>query len=301
MGKFWRALHKLMGVKLDMSSSYHPQTDGSSERTNKTVVQMLRYHVARNQTGWVKALPLIRFQLMNTVNASTGYTPFHLRHGRSPRIIPPITDADVAEASQFTDADATATALHALRQLETDVMEAQDTLLMSKAAQAFFANTARGAERAYAVGEKVLLSTFHRRREYMQRGSHRVAKFMVRYDGPFVVSKAHPSTSSYTLDLPASMRIFPTFHGSLLRPYLENDSDAFPGRRFPEPGPVVTPDGEEEYFVERILDRRRVGRGWQYLVRWLGYSSGSDSWLPGREVEDLAALDDFLKEIGAES
>ncbi|OJT13579.1 Transposon Ty3-I Gag-Pol polyprotein, partial [Trametes pubescens] len=297
MGKFWRALHKLMGVKLDMSSSYHPQTDGSSERTNKTVVQMLRYHVVRNQTGWVRALPLIRFQLMNTVNASTGYSPFHLRHGRSPRVIPPITEQEITAVTEATDENATTSALEALRRLETDVMEAQDTLLMAKAAQAFFANSSRGAERAYAVGDKVLLSTFHRRREYMQRGSHRIAKFMVRYDGPFTIAKAHPSTSSYTLDLPVSMRIFPTFHGSLLRPYLENDNDAFPGRSFPEPGPVVTPDGEEEYFVEQILDRRRVGRGWQYLVRWLGYGAGSDSWLPGREVEDLAALDVYLKEI----
>ncbi|OJT13288.1 Transposon Tf2-12 polyprotein, partial [Trametes pubescens] len=300
ISKFWRALHKLMGVRLDMSSSYHPQTDGSSERTNKTVVQMLRYHVARNQTGWVRALPLIRFQLMSTVNASTGYSPFHLRHGRSPRIIPPITQRETTATAEATDADATASALEALRRLETDIMEAQDTLLMAKAAQVFFANRSRGTEHAYAAGDKVLLSTFHRRREYMQRGSHRVAKFMVRFDGPFTIAKAHPSTSSYTLDLPASMRIFPTFHGSLLRPYLENDNDAFPGRSFPEPGPVVTPDGEEEYFVERILDRRRVGRGWQYLVRWLGYNAGSDSWLPGREVEDLAALDVYLKEIGVE-
>jgi len=46
MSKFWMALHKLTGVKLKMSSAYHPQKDGASERTNKTVNQALRYHVA---------------------------------------------------------------------------------------------------------------------------------------------------------------------------------------------------------------------------------------------------------------
>ena len=62
MSRFWKALHKLTGVKLKMSTSYHPQTDGSSdssERTNKTVIQCIRFAVERDQLGWVKALPKI--------------------------------------------------------------------------------------------------------------------------------------------------------------------------------------------------------------------------------------------------
>jgi hypothetical protein len=59
VSKFWKALNKLTGIKLKMSSAYHPETDGSSERSNKSVVQCLRYHVERNQTGWVMALPLV--------------------------------------------------------------------------------------------------------------------------------------------------------------------------------------------------------------------------------------------------
>ena len=51
---FWSALHKLMGINLKMSSVYHPQTDGASERTNKTINQALHYHVAQNQKGWVR-------------------------------------------------------------------------------------------------------------------------------------------------------------------------------------------------------------------------------------------------------
>jgi len=57
MSKFWKALHKLTGVKIKASTAYHPQTDGSSEHTNKTVIQVLRYHVEQNQWGWVRALP----------------------------------------------------------------------------------------------------------------------------------------------------------------------------------------------------------------------------------------------------
>ncbi|OJT10036.1 hypothetical protein TRAPUB_13488 [Trametes pubescens] len=61
---------------------------------------------------------------------------------------------------------------------------------------------------------------------------------------------------------------------------------------------VVDTDGEKEYPVERILDCRPRGRGYQYLVRWLGYGPEHDSWLPGREVAKLAALDAFLRERG---
>src|SRR6202000_282528 len=90
MSKFWKALNRLTGVKLKMSTSYHPETDGASERTNKTVNQILRYHVDRSQTGWAKSLPHVRFMIMNTINKSTGYSPFQLRMGRSPRILPPL-------------------------------------------------------------------------------------------------------------------------------------------------------------------------------------------------------------------
>ena len=85
---FWKRLTKIPGVKLGMSTAFHPETDGSSEHTNKTVNQCLRYHVTRNQKGWVRALPRVRFAIMNTINKSTGFSPFQLHTGRSPRPIP---------------------------------------------------------------------------------------------------------------------------------------------------------------------------------------------------------------------
>lgn len=51
ISRFLKALHRLTGVNVKMSSAYHPQTDGTSEPTNKTIVQALRFHVQRNQKG----------------------------------------------------------------------------------------------------------------------------------------------------------------------------------------------------------------------------------------------------------
>ncbi len=295
MSAFWRALHKLTGVKVKMSTSYHPETDGSSERTNKTVVQALRYHVARNQRGWLRALPRVRFAIMNSLNASTGFSGFQLLMGRSPRLIPPLLDSNIQHVADELP-DGARLAADIIRQLDTDVLEAQDNLLAAKVAQMQAANRTRSDDPAYAVGDLVMLSTFHRRRDYMQRGDNRVAKFMVRYDGPYKILRAFPDTSVYTLDLPPHMKVFPTFHASLLKPYHPNDPDRFPSRENPRPGPIVTEDGVEEYEVEAILDRRRRGRGFQYLVRWRGWGPDADRWLPTREVQDLEALDRYLEE-----
>ena len=59
---FWRALYKLIGVSVNMSSAYHPETDGSSERTNKTIDQSLRYFVQQSQKGWVENASMSTFQ-----------------------------------------------------------------------------------------------------------------------------------------------------------------------------------------------------------------------------------------------
>jgi hypothetical protein len=135
ISKFWKALHSLTGVHLKMSTAYHPQTDGASERTNKTLNQCIRFHVQCNQKGWVRALPIIRFQIMNSVNASTGFSGFQIRMGRSPRIIPPLIQGTTAE-----DSSEMAAARSIVIQIENDVAEAKDALLGAKVMQAFFAN-----------------------------------------------------------------------------------------------------------------------------------------------------------------
>jgi len=152
---------------------------------------------------------------MNTINASTGFSPFQLKTGRSPRLIPPLVDAQIPKSLEESNA------LEVLQRLETDVMEAQDNLIAAKTDQAHQANKSRRAEHEYKIGDQVKLSTTNRRREFMQKKDGRVAKFMPRFDGPYTIIDLHPETSNYTLDLPNSPNIFPTFHSSQLQPYVE--------------------------------------------------------------------------------
>ncbi len=189
---FWSSLHKISGVKIKMSTSFHPMTDGASERTNKTVVQALRYHVDRNQKGWVRALPRVRFDIMNTVNASTGFSPFQLRMGRSPRLIPPL----VAPAFEDPVPPEALRAEQLFRQLELDCAEAHDNLVLAKVNQAIQSDKNRGPEHTFHEGDSVMLNTLRRRRDYMQKSDDRVAKFMPRWDGKYKILKRGPSPPS---------------------------------------------------------------------------------------------------------
>jgi hypothetical protein len=118
-----------------MSTAHHPETDGASERTNKTMNQVLCYHIKRNQLGWVRTLPWVCFERMNAVNSSTGFTPFQLCMGQSPRIIPLLVPAK--PSATVADIDA----WHIICHLELDVMEVQDNLLKAKITQVIQINT----------------------------------------------------------------------------------------------------------------------------------------------------------------
>jgi hypothetical protein len=142
VGKFWRSLCKLSGIRLRMSSSYHPETDRSSKWTNKMVNQMIHYHVQRNQKGWAKALPLVRFQLMNMTNVSTNYSGFELRMGRSPRLIPSLDPKEIINENPDLK-PAVMKVKDILDRLKMDIEDAKDNLTAAKIQQAFHVNKNR--------------------------------------------------------------------------------------------------------------------------------------------------------------
>ena len=127
----------LIRIKAKMLMAYHLQTNGVSKRTNKTVEQCLQFHVKRNQKGWKRVLPRIHFQMMNTVNKSTKFTPFQLRFGKSPRILPamvePRENASIESLSARAICDRVA----------IDVADAHDNLMIAKISQSFYANACR--------------------------------------------------------------------------------------------------------------------------------------------------------------
>jgi transposase InsO family protein len=92
--KWWRELHRLMGMKLLMSTSFHPQTDGATERANRSVGQMFRAMIKPDQKDWVEKCTLIEFAINSSMGSATGLAPFEINCGYMPIIMKEIKDAN---------------------------------------------------------------------------------------------------------------------------------------------------------------------------------------------------------------
>jgi len=132
----------------------------------------------------------------------------------------------------------------------------------------------------------------------MQGKSGHVARFMPCFDGPFKITAAHPEKLCYTLELPNKPLQFPTFHFSLLPAFVLDNDKLIPSQKLPQPGPVITPDGEEEWVIKKIIDEWPQGQGKQYLVHWLGWDSEEDQWLACREVAEMEVLGLKILKLG---
>ena len=274
MSAFWKALHKLLGIKLLASTAYHPQTDGSSERSNRTAIQALRNYVNQRQTDWADHLIHVETAMNNSVNVTTELTPTELLYGSPIRLFPALDKAEVDEArlpgvTSYVD------------RIAQSISIAKDNHLVAKTNQTRKANRSWRPDPDYKAGDMVMLDSRNIRRRIKKNG--RSAKFYPRFLGPFKIVRAQPDTSNYELELLPKVdfeTIHPNFHVSLLRPHIPNDPEQFPNREPPRPGPVIPddPDGAQ-YTVEKLIDHRPAENPRQYLVRWEGYDESSDQWV----------------------
>jgi len=131
----------------------------------------------------------------------------------------------------------------------------------------------------FKKGDKVWLDARNLKTAYPK-------KFAPKREGPFKITEVlGPLT--YRLDIPKRWKIHNVFHATLLSLFRQTDVH---GPSFSNPPPDLI-DGEEEYEVEAILNHRKIGRGYQYLIRWKNYSSGDDSWEPESHIKNA---DDIL-------
>jgi hypothetical protein len=286
--KFWRGLQSRLGVSAGMSTAYHPQTDGSSERTNQTVLQVLRAFVEFQGDQWANKLAQVEFAINSAPAAATGLSPFEVVHGFQPHLLPlTFSDTTSGSAESFSDA------------ISLKWIEATDSLIAARARQTHQANKKRRAEpEEFAVGKKAYLSTAE-----LKFPPNLSRKFIPRYIGPFSIIEANPRTSNFKLDLPSYLAgVHPTFHSSRLAPHHPNDDVRFPNRALTLSPPIEV-EGDIEYEVERILlhllHRQRRGKP-EYYVRWRGYGAGDDTWEPEGNLLPRAAelLEEYAKESG---
>src|SRR3954465_4667867 len=273
-GKFWQTLWAQLGTKLAMSTAFHPQTDGQTERANQVLEQVLQNYTTYEQDNWDKLLPFAEFTYNNLVNTSTGFSPFHVLYGQEVNTWSTIVHAtNNPEAITKTDE-------------VTDIIESvKKNLTAAQETQATNYNK-HHRDVQFDVGDKVLLSTKNLKLAALALSPSR--KFLPRFVGPFIVT-SKISSVAYKLDLPATMRIHSTFHVSLLKPYTA--SNIFP--RPTPPPPDIIDDGEE-YEVERIIaERKRYNRS-EFLVKWKGYPDSDNTWEPRHNLDNAKrTLEEF--------
>ena len=270
---FWKCLSKLLGVNRRLSTSFHPQTDGQTERMNQTVEQYLRIYCNYQQDNWYDYLSLAEFAYNNAYQSSTKCSPFYANYGFNPQFHINLQQNHVSDIPAAKDYAERLLQHHDA--LVENVKQAQDS-------QARYYD-AKHKRIEFAVGDKVWLLTPNIRTERPSK------KLDWKRFGPYTISE-RIGLQAYRLDLPSSMKIHPVFHISLLEPYKPS---TIPGRTREPPPPIVI-DNEEEWEVEEILDSELRRRKLWYKVRWAGYSVARDSWQP---ASDLTNCPDLVKQF----
>lgn len=274
--KVMRAILKSMGVRSALSTAYHPQTDGQSERFNQEIETFLRAYCGRNQNSWAKMLPFAEIAHNNRIHSATKKTPFETLYGRPPTWPSTFhTTTNVPKAEERLKAinHAQEEAIAALK-IAKEAMKAQHDKYGQEAP-------------TLLEGDLVWLEGKNLKTNYP------TAKIAPKRFGPFKITDVIGS-GAYRLELPSKWRIHPVFHASLLTPYKET---AEHGPNFARPPPDII-EGEEQYEVEEIVNHKRVGRGkqWQYFVKWKGYPDSDNTWEPLINLEkSYDAIRDYHK------
>ena len=276
---FWQELWKILGTKLNMSTSFHPQTDGQTERQNRTLEEYLRSFINLEQDNWDELLVSAEIAYNNSIHASTNYTPYYLNYGQHPNLSIILNKNNNNNINNNNVKEL-------LDELQHDINHAVECLLEAQSRQEYYANMNR-REITFNIGDLVMLSTNN------LRNLDKTPKLSSKYIGPFKIIKKI-SDVVYELELPTDMNIHPSFHISKLKKYNKNDDKLFPNRAVDvsvsRPGPETIINGKEAYEVEKIIDKRLVKRGREkypkpeYLVKWKGYSTHEATWKREKEL-----------------
>jgi Integrase zinc binding domain/Integrase core domain len=181
--RFWREACDKLQTKLAMSTAFHPQTDGQTERANRTLEDMLRSYVNVRHDNWDEHLAMLEFAVNNAKNESTGYSPFFMTYGRHP--CGPLDRTIHSATSSVCEAGANIASEEFFHNIQSALEIAKVKLKKAQKHQAKYANKHR-RECTYQEGESVLLSTEDIR---CRQSDTSRKKFEPKYFGPFTMSK----------------------------------------------------------------------------------------------------------------
>ncbi|GJY63224.1 reverse transcriptase domain-containing protein [Tanacetum coccineum] len=201
--RFWQSMQEALGTRLDMSTTYHPQTDGQSERTIQTLEDMLRACVLDFGGSWDVHLPLVEFSYNNSYHSSVRCAPFEALYGRKCRS--PIMWAEIGEGQLIGP--------ELVQETTKKISLIKDRLKAARDRQKSYADKRR-KPLEFSVGDYVLLklSPWKGVVRFGKKG-----KLAPRFVRPFeIIEKVGPV--AYRLDFPEELNgVNDTFHLSNLK------------------------------------------------------------------------------------
>ena len=263
---FWTEFTTRLGIHLKLSTAYHPQTDGQTERVNQCIEQYLRNFCSYQQDDWVDWTGLAEFQYNNLIHEATRTSPFYANYGFHPSFsLPPLRKSKVPASSNL---------LHHISIIRSEL---QAELKLAQEASKRYVDAHRTPAPTFSAGDLVLLS---RRNIKTTRPSD---KFDYRKIGPFKVLEAI-GTNAYRLELPPSLsRLHSVFNINLLEPY--SPPSNFPNRLQPPSSvPDIILDDIDHLGLKDILDVRKIGRRFDYFLDFIDKPPTDRAWIPLSDI-----------------
>ncbi|MBW0489153.1 hypothetical protein O181_028868, partial [Austropuccinia psidii MF-1] len=256
-------------ISRDLSTAYHPETDGQTERVNQILEQYLWMYVSYHQDDWNTWLPLAEFAYNNSDHSSTKLSPFFIMYGRDPHF-------DSVQITQDNTAGNFSTKIQSVQQDVGRELEAAINRFKK------YADKSRASPPIFNPGDMVWLSSKN------IKSTRPTKKLSERWLDPSPILKK-VSTHAYHLKLPFQWKsIHSVFHISLLEPVktstILNQNQ--------EPPPPIPIEEEEEWGVAQILDSKlKRGKLW-YLVEWKGFGQDSErpTWEPTENLKNCPEL-----------
>lgn len=265
--KFWRALQQALGTELRLSSSYHPQIDGLTERTIQTLEDLLRVCVMEFGGSWDEHLALIEFIYNNIHHSSINMAPFEALYGR--KCIMPLCWFEVGEKSLY--------APEIVKETMEKVQIVKERLKSVQDRQRHYANPKR-RKIEFQEGEKVWVKVSPMKNVTRFGVNGRLGP---RYIGPFEVLERIGQVA-YKLALPLAMsHINNVFHVAMLRRCVLEPSQVL--KEIPERlGEHLTYEEKPVKNLETQQKKLR-NRSLSYVkVHWENHSEREATW----ELED---------------
>lgn len=266
-----KAILNALGVQSALSTAYHPQTDGATERANQETEQFIRAYVNKMQDDWSSILPFADLTHNSKIHSATKRAPMELLFGYLPEWPGQVKIGDRVPAA--------ADRIEAMNQARS---EAAASMIIAQQAMRNQQDRYGLEGPTWKIGDQVWLDVKNLKTQYPS------AKLAPKREGPFeIIGKV--GSSSFALELPKQWRIHNVFHASLLKEYIENEAH---GPNWTKPPPDLIED-EEEYEIDQIMKCRKLHGQWEYYVSWKGYPSTENMWRP---IEDFEHAQESLIE-----